>query len=102
MIKFDGVLLPSFYEGCPNAIIDGMLCGMPILASNVSDNGIYLKHQIEFLFEPNNPIDIAGKIEAFSKLNEKGKRQLGIKNRKLAINYFDINKMVGSYIKLLE
>lgn len=102
MINFDAVLLPSFYEGCPNAIIDGMLCGMPILASNVSDNEIYLEHQIELLFNPNLPSEIAEKIIAFSKLDENKKRQLGKVNKNLAENYFEVSKMVHSYIKLLK
>ena len=102
MIKLDAVILPSFYEGCPNAIIDGMLCGMPVLASNVSDNEIYLKHQSEFLFDPNNPCDIADKIEAFSQMNGLDRKQLGRENSMLAKKYFDINKMVNSYICLIE
>jgi glycosyltransferase involved in cell wall biosynthesis len=75
---------------------------MPVLASSVSDNEIYLEHQIEFLFKPDSPSEIAEKIEAFGRLDEKSKKQLGVKNRKLAENYFEINRMVDSYAKLLK
>lgn len=101
IIKYDAVILPSFYEGCPNAIIDGMLCASPILASDVSDNRVYLKHQEEFLFNPICPKDIADKIHAFSKKNTFFRQQLGNDNRIFAEKMFDIDKMINSYIKLL-
>ena len=62
LTKFDALILPSFYEGCPNAIIDAMYVGLPVLASNVSDNLIYLKHQKELIFDPYNTDDIINKI----------------------------------------
>jgi len=97
--KYDGLILPSFYEGCPNAIIDGMFCGVPILASDVSDNSIYLDHQKELLFDPLNPIDIASKILFFSKLKIKEKKTLGILNRNKAELFFDLDSMVDKYIE---
>ena len=101
IIKYDAVILPSFYEGCPNAIIDGMLCGSPILASDVSDNRVYLKHQEEFLFNPISPKDIADKIDIFSKKDTFFRQKLGNENRIYAGKNFDVDKMINSYIKLL-
>jgi glycosyltransferase involved in cell wall biosynthesis len=101
IIEYDAVILPSFYEGCPNAIIDGMLCGVPILASNVSDNRIYLKHQEEFLFDPSSPEDIAQKIQIFCRKGLLFRQQLGYKNRIYAEKYFNLEHMVKSYASLL-
>jgi glycosyltransferase involved in cell wall biosynthesis len=101
IIKFDALILPSFYEGCPNAIIDGMYCGVPILASNVSDNGIYLKHQKELLFNPNDVNDIIDKINYFKRLSEIELIKLGAENNKYASQYFNYENMVESYSKLL-
>jgi len=101
IVKYDGLILPSFYEGCPNAIIDGMYCGVPILASNVSDNGIYLKHQKELLFNPHDVNDIIDKINYLKKMSQTELLNLGAKNNKYAHQYFDYDHMVESYNKLL-
>lgn len=101
IIKYDGLILPSFYEGCPNAIIDGMYCGVPILASNVSDNGIYLNHQKELLFNPHDVNDIIDKINYFKRMSEIELIKLGAENNKYARQYFNHDYMVESYNKLL-
>ena len=102
MIKYDAVLLPSFYEGCPNAIIDGMFCGLPILASKVSDNSIYLSHQSELLFNPEEPNEIADRLTCFSKLTLKDKASIGENNYKAAKSFFDYPKMLDKYEKLFK
>ena len=100
--KHDALILPSFYEGCPNAIIDGMYCGVPILASNVSDNLIYLNQQKELLFNPHDVDDIKSKIIYFMNLSEKKLKDIGEMNVKMAKYFFDVNKMVDNYKLLLK
>ena len=102
LIKYDALILPSIYEGCPNAVIDGMLSGLPILASNVSDNLMYLSHQKEFVFEPLNYEDIAEKVKIFMKLKENELEDLGKENAVKASDFFDHHKMVKRYINLFE
>tara|TARA_B110001450_G_C17647224_1_gene491737 strand:- start:847 stop:1923 length:1077 start_codon:yes stop_codon:yes gene_type:complete len=102
MIKYDAVLLPSFYEGCPNAIIDGMFCGLPILASKVSDNSIYLSHQSELLFSPSEPHEIADRLKYFSQLTLSDKAIIGENNYKSAKSFFDYPKMLDKYEKLFK
>ena len=56
----DVVCLPSFYEGCSNVIAEALSCGVPILASDVSDNGRLVTDGVTgFLFDPHRPSDIA-------------------------------------------
>jgi hypothetical protein len=102
IIKFDALILPSLYEGCPNAIIDGMYCGVPILASNVSDNEIYLNHQKELLFNPHDVNDIVDKINYFKRMSEIELIKLGAENNRKANFFFDVNSMVESYKKILK
>ena len=102
MIKYDAVLLPSFYEGCPNAIIDGMFCGLPILASKVSDNSIYLSNQSELLFKPEDPNEIADRLKYFSQLTLIDKTIIGENNYKSAKYFFDYPKMLDKYEKLFK
>ena len=94
--------MPSFYEGCPNAIIDAMYCGLPVLASDVSDNLIYLKHQNELIFDPHNIVDITNKIQIFASLSNKRLQEISDQNKKSARYFFDYKKMINNYTKLMK
>ena len=98
----DALILPSFYEGCSNAIIDAMLVGVPVLASNVGDNRLYLNHHKELLFDPNKPEEIAAVLLSFSKLTTMEKKELGNLNRQKAISFFSTEKLVQNYMSLIN
>ena len=102
LIQYDALILPSFYEGCPNAIIDAMYCGLPVLASKVSDNLIYLNHQKELIFDPYNIDDIKNKIQTFVNLSNKRLIEISDLNKLMAKYYFDDIKMINNYIKLMK
>ena len=101
MLLYDALILPSFYEGCPNAIIDAMFCGLPVLASDVSDNSIYLEQQKELIFDPLNTKDISDKILQFISLDLKRLESISNSNRIKAIEFFDSEMMINNYLKLI-
>ena len=101
MLEYDALILPSFYEGCPNAIIDAMFCGLPVLASNVSDNSLYLEHQKELIFDPNNIEDIRNKILKFISLDLNRLQSISNSNIVKAIEFFNSDTMTNNYSKLI-
>lgn len=63
----DVVCVPSFYEGCSNVVGEALACGLPVLASDVSDNGRFVREGITgFLFDPGDPSSIADAIEQYA------------------------------------
>ena len=40
----DFTVLPSLFEGTPNVVLESMACGIPCIASNVSDNSKIIEH----------------------------------------------------------
>jgi glycosyltransferase involved in cell wall biosynthesis len=49
----DCFLNPSLYEGMPNAVLEAMACGLPVVASDVPGNdAVILPGETGFLFEP--------------------------------------------------
>lgn len=58
----DVFILPSFAEGCSNAIIEAMACGKPIISSNASFNYDILDNTNSILINPENPYEIANAI----------------------------------------
>lgn len=101
LIKYDALILPSFFEGCPNAIIDAMFCGLVVLASNVSDNALYLNHQSELLFDPNSVEDITSKLFYFKSITVQKCISIGTENTMKAKVYFNPEEMISNYIKFI-
>ncbi|WP_025566078.1 glycosyltransferase [Psychromonas sp. SP041] len=40
----DFTVLPSLFEGTPNVVLESMACGIPCIATNVSDNNRIIEH----------------------------------------------------------
>lgn len=64
----DICVIPSLWEGMPTVLFEAMICGKPVIASNiegvleVSGNMILEDQETGLLFEPGNIEDLAGKI----------------------------------------
>ena len=99
----DVFCLPSFYEGYPNVICEAMSCGKPILCSRVCDNPTIVEESINgFMFDPNNTVDIAEKIEMMYRLSEENLTKMGTCSRSIAEKKFSEECFVKKYIDIIE
>ena len=80
----DVFCLPSKNEGTPNVVIESLLCGTPVIASNVGGIPALIKHgENGYLFEPLNIIDLTNLL--IESLNRNWDRQ---KIRKSAERFY--------------
>lgn len=99
----DIFVLTSFYEGFSNVICEAMSCGLPIIASDVSDNGVLVKDGINgFVFPSNDKDKLADCIIRYLNLSEEQKTVMGKKSRERALSMFSPVSFVEKYIQLFD
>lgn len=99
----DYFCLPSFYEGTPNVLCEAISCGLPVMVSDVCDNPMYARPDINgVLFDPNNPKEMADKIASLLGQNEDQYNTCRINSRKIAEEKLSQNVFIEKYLKLLE
>ena len=98
----DVVCIPSISEGCSNTIGEALSCGVPVLASNVSDNSRLVVHaKTGYLFNPHSVDDIASKILEFARLPISQLQQMRIACRKHAEKQLDPDFMAERFEELI-
>lgn len=58
----DAFVLPTLAEGCCNAIVEAMSCGLPVISSNLPFNWDVLDESNSIMIDPNDVGAIAGAI----------------------------------------
>lgn len=101
--KADLFCMPSLYEGFPNVLCEAMTCGLPVIASSVSDNAYILgENNKNFLFDPCSIEEIATCIVRFKNLPLEERNLMGRRNRESALKKFSKESFVSRYIQLIQ
>lgn len=99
----DFFILPSFYEGTPNVICEAMACGLPVACSNVCDNPIYVKPEVNGeLFNPNSVDNMTDVIVKLLTINDITYANYRNNSRNIAVEKMSKKIFIESYIKLLK
>lgn len=98
--SFDIGVLTTFSEGLSNSIIEYMAIGKPVIATDCEGNRELVLDKITgFLSEPENPDDLAGKIEFLLK-NKSIAREFGMKGKERIKNEFDVRTLFDKTYEL--
>lgn len=99
----DAFCLPSIYEGYPNVVCEAMSCGLPILCSNVCDNGRIVEDTDNgYLFDPRNIDGIINSIVTFIKCKEEKKAIYGKRSREIAVDKFSATVFINKYTNIIQ
>lgn len=96
----DVFVLPTLAEGCCNAIIEAMACGLPIISSNLPFNWDILNEDNSIMIDPLNIDEIANAILQLK--NDKKKRNLMSISSKLTADELKIEIRANKIISLME
>jgi glycosyltransferase involved in cell wall biosynthesis len=92
--ELDALVVPSEFEPFGNIVAEGMLAGIPVIASRVGGIKEIISDEHDGLFvEPKDPAAIAEKIEYLMR-NSEEKKRIALNGREKIISYFNIQRVV--------
>ena len=97
----DVILHASVQEGFPNAVAEGMACGLPVVVSRVSDLPLVIQvARNGFVFDERNPDDLARAMRWILDTDEESRGTMGERSRELATDWFALDRFVEEYVGL--
>jgi glycosyltransferase involved in cell wall biosynthesis len=98
----DIYLSTSLFEGLSNSIMEAMVAGLPIVATNVGDNQFLIKDKHNGFLVPCKDISlIVEKLEYLSK-SENTRSEFGKNSRFIIENEFSEERLIENYLKLIS
>ena len=99
----DLFVLPSIYEGFPNVLCEAMSCGLPVIATEVCDNGRIVRHEENGYMIPScDAMQLAERIIQFMDLPLERRKAMGEKSRSLSLELFSKESFVKKFTELFK
>ncbi|MFT5616990.1 MAG: glycogen(starch) synthase [Arenicella sp.] len=98
----DALVIPSFYEGMPNVMLEAGALGIPVLASEVDGMADVIEHKQDgFLFPPGNEDLCRRAFYDFFALSEKERLEMGQQLKEKIITKYTAQHETENYRKIL-
>lgn len=96
--RADALVHVSVQEGIPNAVVEGMACGLPIVVSRVSDLPLIVEAGDNGITcNAFDPMEIARALKAMLEMQASDRMAMGCRSRKLASEWFGLQRFVTDY-----
>jgi len=97
----DALIHASVQEGFPNAVVEGMACGLPIVVSRVSDLPLVVQEADNGLvFDETDPVAIADAMARLINTPAPARRAMGQRSRELAVRWFGQERFIAEFERL--
>jgi glycosyltransferase involved in cell wall biosynthesis len=95
-----GFVMPSRWEGMPNALLEAMACGLPCVATKVSGSEDLINDGVNgLLVEPEQPVALAHALKRIIE-NTEFSLQLGLEARKTVSSQYQLSTVIEECEKL--
>ena len=103
-IKYsDAIVLPSYREGVPRSVMEGMSMEKPIITTDVAGCRETVEDGINgFIVPPKDSLALAEAITKVYNLSKEDLSEMGRESRQYVLEKFDEKIIVSSYLKLLK
>lgn len=96
----DCFVLPTLHEGCCNAVVEALACGLPVISSNLPFNWDILNETNSIMVNPNSIDEIADAIRTLR--DDHSKRTLLAKGALKSVENLAIDQRAENIIKFIE
>ena len=94
----DAIVHVSLQEGIPNAVVEAMACGLPVVVSRVSDLPLIVSTARNgFVCDERSPESIAEAMERMLATDPDQRSAMGARSRQLAVDWFGADRFVEEY-----
>ena len=101
--QYDALVHASLQEGIPNAVVEAMACGLPVVVSRVSDLPLIVRHgRNGVLCEATSVTSIAAAMESMVCTTKEELAEMGRRSRSLAVDWFGRSRFLDEYEALYE
>jgi len=98
----DVFVLPSLYEGFPNAVLEAMACGKPVVATGVDGTPEAVLHgKTGLLVPPKNPEALAKALIQMAQ-NPSLRKQMGENSKRRIQEYFLLEHQINAFDQLYQ
>ena len=100
----DCLVFPSYYnEGIPRGLMEAASMELPIITSlNRGCKEVVLNNSNGFVCTPNDPFDLADKMEKMMNLTMEERNRMGKNGRALVIKKFNVSRVIEEYDRTLR
>jgi glycosyltransferase involved in cell wall biosynthesis len=99
----DLVVVPSFYDGLPNVVLEAAALGVPLLTSNAGGMAdLLVDGENAIVFEAGDGHDCRRAITATASLSDDALRALGARAQAAVIEHFNVEREAQRYVEVLR
>lgn len=101
--KSDVITLPSYREGLPKVVLEGLAMGKPIITTQTAGCRETVEHGKNGLLVPIKDVEaLANAMLTMIEISPEERKAMGLLSRKMAINTFDDEHITNFYLNVID